>query len=145
MAAHRPSPGRYGPGMVRFLIRLVIYFVSAFIGIIAADIILGDNFRVSGVIAYLWVAGVFAVIQAILSPLIGSMVEKNASAFSGGVGIVSSLVALFITNIASTSLTVSGGLGTWLLAAVIIWVFGAIAAFILPFFLVKKVVNERRS
>ena len=131
--------------MIRFLIRLVIYFVSAFIGIVAADIILGDNFTVSGWIAYLWVAGIFAIIQAILSPLIASMVERGASAFSGGVGIVSSFVALLITNIASSSLTVSGGAVTWILAAVIIWIFGAIAAFILPFFLVKRAVNERRS
>jgi hypothetical protein len=131
--------------MIRFLIRLLIYFISAFIGIVAADVILGDKFVVSGWIAYLWVAGIFAVVQAILSPLIGSMVEKNASVFSGGVGIVSSLVALFITNIASTSLSVSGGIGTWILAALIIWIFGAIAAFILPYILVKRAINERRD
>ena len=131
--------------MIRFLIRLSIYFSSAFIGIIAADVILGDKFEVSGWIAYLWVACVFVVVQAILSPLIGNMVEKNASAFSGGVGIVSSLVALFITNIASTSLSVSGGIGTWILAALIIWIFGAIAAFILPYVLIKRAINERRD
>jgi len=131
--------------MVRFLIRLVIYFVSAFLGIVAADIILGDNFKVSGWIAYLWVAGIFAIVQAILSPLIGQMVQRNASAFSGGVGIVSSFLALLVTNIASSNLTVSGGVVTWILAALIIWLFGAIAAFILPFFLVKKAVNNARA
>jgi hypothetical protein len=131
--------------MIRFLIRLVIYFVSAFLGIVAADIILGDNFTVSGWIAYLWVAGIFAIVQAILSPLIGQMVQRNASAFAGGVGIVSSFLALLVTNIASSNLTVSGGVVTWILAALIIWLFGAIAAFILPFFLVKKAVNQSRA
>jgi hypothetical protein len=131
--------------MIRFLIRTAIYFLSAFIGIIAADVILGDNFNVSGWTSYVWVAAIFAIVQAILSPLIDNMVSKNASAFSGGVGIVSSLVALAITNAVSSSLTVSGGIGTWILAAIIVWVFGAIAAFVLPFFLVKKAVNERRS
>jgi hypothetical protein len=131
--------------MVRFLIRLVIYFISAFLGIVAADIILGDKFVVSGWIAYLWVAGIFAIVQAILSPLIGQMVQRNASAFSGGVGIVSSFLALLVTNIASSNLTVSGGVVTWILAALIIWLFGAIAAFILPFFLVKKAVNNARA
>ena len=104
-----------------------------------------DNDLHARTFAYLWVACVFAVVQAILSPLIGNMVEKNASAFSGGVGIVSSLVALFITNIASTSLSVSGGIGTWILAALVIWIFGAIAAFILPYVLVKRAINERRD
>lgn len=131
--------------MIRFLIRLVIYFVSAFVGIVAADLILGDNFTVTGWLAYFWVAAIFAIVQAILAPLIDQMVSRNARAFSGGVGIVSTLIALIITNIAFSSLTVSGGLVTWILAALIVWIFGAIAAFILPFFLVKKVVNERRS
>jgi uncharacterized membrane protein YvlD (DUF360 family) len=130
--------------MIRFLIRTAIYFLSAFIGIIAADLILAD-FSVSGWTSYVWVAIIFALVQAILSPLIGNMVSKNASAFSGGVGIVSSLVALAITNLVSSSLTVTGGIGTWILAALIVWVFGAIAAFVLPFFLVKKAVDERRA
>jgi hypothetical protein len=130
--------------MIRFLIRTTIYFASALIGIIAADLILAD-FSVAGWTSYVWVAIIFAVVQAILSPLIGNMVSKNASAFSGGVGIVSSLVALAVTNVASSSLTVSGGITTWILAAIIVWVFGAIAAFVLPFFLVKKVVSERRG
>ena len=130
--------------MVRFLIRTAIYFLSALVGIIAADLILAD-FSVSGWTSYVWVALIFAVVQAILSPLIGNIVSRNASAFSGGVGIVSSLVALAITNIASSSLTVSGGITTWILAALIVWVFGAIAAFVLPFILVKRAVSDRRS
>ena len=64
--------------------------------------------------------------------------------FVGGVGIFSTFVALFITNLISGALTISG-VGTWILAAIIVWLFGAIAAFILPFLLVKKVVNERRD
>lgn len=130
--------------MIRFLIRTAIYFLSAFIGIIAADLILAD-FSVSGWTSYVWVAIIFALVQAVLSPLIGNVVSKNASAFSGGVGIVSSLVALAVTNVVASSLTVTGGITTWILAALIVWVFGAIAAFILPFLLVKKVVSERRG
>jgi MFS family permease len=131
--------------MIRFLIRLVIYFIAAFVGIVAADLILGDNFNVSGVVGYIWVAAIFAIVQAILSPLIGQVVSRNAAAFSGGVGIVSTLIALVVTNIASSSLTVSGGVVTWILAALIVWIFGAIAAFILPFILVKRTVEERRA
>lgn len=130
--------------MIRFLIRTAIYFLSAFIGIIAADLILAD-FSVSGWTSYVWVAIIFALVQAVLSPLIGNVVSKNASAFSGGVGIVSSLVALAVTNVVASSLTVTGGITTWILAALIVWVFGAIAAFILPFLLVKKAVSERRG
>jgi uncharacterized membrane protein YvlD (DUF360 family) len=129
--------------MIRFLIRTFIYFVSALIGIIAADLIL-SGFTVSGWTSYVVVAIVFALIQAILSPLLGQMAERNASAFMGGIGLISAFVALFITNLLLNSLTIDGAV-TWIAAAVIVWLFGAIAAFILPYFMLKKAVNERRD
>ena len=89
--------------MIRFLIRTVIYFVSALIGIIAADLILSGS-TVSGWTSYVVVAIVFALIQAILSPLLGQMAERNASAFMGGIGLISAFVALFITNLLLNSL-----------------------------------------
>jgi uncharacterized membrane protein YvlD (DUF360 family) len=128
--------------MIRFLIRTGIYFLSAFIGIVAADLLL-SGFSVSGWTSYVVVAITFALIQALLSPMLGQMAQRKASAFMGGIGLISSLASLVITNLLLNSLTIDG-LGTWLAAALIVWLFGAIAAFILPFLLVKKVVNERR-
>jgi Mycobacterial 4 TMS phage holin, superfamily IV len=131
--------------MIRFLLRTLIYFLSALVGLIAADLILGDNLNVSPWSGFVWVALIFGVVQAILSPLIGGQVSRNARAFSGGSAIISTLIALFITNIATTDLQVSGGLVTWILAALIIWLFGALAAFVLPFIIIKNRVEERRS
>jgi uncharacterized membrane protein YvlD (DUF360 family) len=129
--------------MIRFLIRLVIWFLAAFIGIIAADVFL-SGFSVSGWTSYVVVAAIYAVIQSLIAPLMNQYTERNARMFTGGVGIFATLVALFVTNLISGALTISG-LGTWVLAAIIVWVFGALAAFLLPFLLVKKVVNERRD
>jgi uncharacterized membrane protein YvlD (DUF360 family) len=129
--------------MIRFLIRLVVWFAAAFIGIVAADLIL-SGFSVSGWTSYVVVAAIFAVIQALISPLMNQYTERNAKMFMGGVGIFATLVALILTNLISGALSISG-LGTWVAAAIIVWLFGAVAAWILPFFLVKKVVNERRS
>jgi uncharacterized membrane protein YvlD (DUF360 family) len=129
--------------MIRFLIRLVVWFAAAFIGIVAADLIL-SGFSVSGWTSYVVVAAIFAVIQALISPLMNQYTERNAKMFMGGVGIFSTLLALIITNLIAGALSISG-IGTWVAAAIIVWLFGAVAAWILPFFLVKKVVNERRS
>ena len=54
------------------------------------------------------------------------------------------MIALVITNFVVTGLTVDG-FSTWILAALIIWLAGAIAAFILPFILVKNRVEDRRD
>lgn len=129
--------------MIRFLIRTVIYFLSAFIGIVAADLLL-SGFSVSGWTSYVVVAIVYALIQALISPLLGQMAQRNASAFMGGIGLISAFVSLVITNLLLNSLTIDGA-GTWIAAALCVWLFGAIAAFILPFLMLRKVVDERRS
>ncbi len=127
--------------MIRFLINTAVFFASALIGIIAANAIL-DGFTVDGATGYLTVAIIFALIQAILSPLILKTVHNNASAFTGGVGIISTLIALIVTNLITEDLSIDG-LSTWILAALIVWLFTAIAAFLLPFLVVKKAVDER--
>lgn len=129
--------------MIRFLIRTAIFFLTALVGIVAADVIL-TGFSVAGWTSYVSVAIIFALIQAVLSPLIGKSAERRAPAFMGGIGLVSTFVALLVTNLVSDSLRVDGA-STWIAATVIVWLFGAIAAWVLPLILVKRVVQDRRS
>ena len=129
--------------MIRFLIRTAIYFVAALIGIVLADIFL-SGFKVSGWLSYVWVALIFGVIQAVLQPFLGQISERNAPMLTGGIGIISAFVALGITNLIAGALTIDG-FATWLAAAVLVWLGGAIAAFVLPFIFVKNRVQERRS
>jgi uncharacterized membrane protein YvlD (DUF360 family) len=128
--------------MIRFLIRTAVFFASALIGLLVADLVL-SGLSVDGE-SYLSVAIIFALIQAVLSPLILKMTLTNGSAFTGGVGIISTFAALLITSWISDGLTISGA-STWILAALIVWLAGAIAAFVLPFFVLKKVVENNRA
>lgn len=128
--------------MIRFLIRTAIFFASAFVGIVAADLLL-PGFSVTGWISYVWVAIVFALVQALISPMLGGLARRKAAVFSSGIGLVSTLVALVVTSLVTGSLVVDG-VGNWVLAALVVWLFGAIAAFLLPFVLVKRAVQERR-
>ena len=131
--------------MIRFLINTAVYFAAALVGIIAADAILNPGFTVTGWTSYVLVAVIFALIQGILSPLIAKLAHRNAPAFMGGIGLVSTFVALLLTSlILGDRLTISG-VSNWILGSLIVWLFGAIAAFILPFFVAKKVVEQRRS
>jgi hypothetical protein len=128
--------------MIRFLIRTAVFFASALIGLFVADMILTD-LSVTGE-SYLLVAIIFALIQALISPLMFKTVHRNASAFTGGVGLISTLVALIATTILTSGLTITG-LTTWILAALIVWLAGAIAAFLLPLIFVKRTVQERHA
>lgn len=129
--------------MIRFLIRTAIYFVAAFIAIIVADIVLA-GFSVAGWWSYVVVALIYGVVQAVLEPFLHQVMRRSAPMFVGGVGIVSAFVALGVTNLISGALTIDG-ITTWLAAAVIVWLAGAVAAFILPLIFVKNRVQERRA
>lgn len=128
--------------MVRFLISTAIFFVSAFLGLLVADLVLPD--LTMDPTSYLVAAVIFALVQGILSPLIFKVVHKNASALSGGVGIISTLVALVITDLVVAGFDISG-LSTWILAALIVWLAGAAAAFVLPYLFLKRAVGEHRA
>ena len=129
--------------MIRFLIRTAIYFAAAFIAIIVADLVL-SGFSVAGLWSYIVVALIYGVIQAILEPFIHQVTKRNAPMFTGGVGIISAFVALGVTNLIAGALTIDS-FTTWLAAAVVVWLVGAVAAFLLPFIFIKNRVEERRS
>ncbi|MET0467216.1 MAG: hypothetical protein ABWZ87_00615 [Aeromicrobium sp.] len=128
--------------MIRLLIRTVLNLVSAAIGLLIAQAVLDDlEVTASG---FLLTVVIFALAQAILAPFIFNVIRRNAEAFLGGVGIVSTLVALFVASLFGDALTIDG-LGTWFLAAVIVWLVSALASFLLPFLLVKAGVEQARE
>ncbi len=127
--------------MIRFLIRTLIFFLSALIGLIVADLLLSG--LTVDFTSYLTVAIIFALIQALVAPIMLRIVRGKASAFTGGVGLISTFVALFLTNLLLSGLRITG-LSTWILASLIVWLAGAVAAFLLPFILVKRAVQETR-
>ncbi|WP_286931039.1 MULTISPECIES: phage holin family protein [Aeromicrobium] len=128
--------------MIRLLIRTVVSLVSAAIGLLVADAVLDDlEVTPSG---FIITVVIFALAQAILAPAVFVAVRRNAEAFLGGVGIVSTLVALFVATLFGDALTIDG-LSTWLLAAVIVWLASALASFLVPFLLVKAGVENARE
>jgi uncharacterized membrane protein YvlD (DUF360 family) len=131
--------------MIRFLIRAVVYLVAAAIGLVVAGIVF-DGFSVSAS-SFLYVVVIFAVVQSVITPLITQATGRNAPALAGGASLFSALIALIVTAAISDGLTIDG-LGTWIGAAVIIWLVSMVAAFLLPLLLVKmgvQHVRERRS
>ncbi len=128
--------------MVRFLVNTLIFLGSAAVGLWVTALVV-DGFSISA--AGLVIATViFAVIQSILSPFILKMTHKYASAFTGGVGLVSTFVSLLITSLIGDYLTVDGGT-TWFVATVLVWLFTAIATWLLPLIFLRNQVEKRKD
>lgn len=130
--------------MIRFLINAVVFFAAAAIGLIAADLILDESDFSLTAGGFIITVAIFAIAQAVLSPFIARTVQRNAPAFLGGIGIVSTIVALFLASLFGSALEING-IATWILAALIVWLVTAFATLMLPLILVKAGVERARE
>ena len=129
--------------MVRLIIRTAVFLVSAALGIIAATLLVdGVSVTASG---FLIVVILYAVVQSVISPFIAKVAARNASALLGGVGIIATFIALLTATLVGDSLTISGGVGTWIAATVVVWLVTALATLLIPWLLVKAGVERARE
>jgi len=121
--------------MTRLLLRLLVFLGSAALGLLAAHLLL-DDFVLS-VAGFVAAVVIFAIAQSLLAPLTESMARKHAPALLGGVGIISTFAALLIATLFAGGLSITGA-ATWILATLIVWFVTAIAAWVLPKFVLKE-------
>lgn len=128
--------------MVRFLISAVIFLGSAALGLWVASLVLEDFVLTWQ--GFLVTVLVFAAAQSVLSPFIAKMTARSAPAFLGGIGLVSTFVALLIASLIGDGLEISGW-QTWVLATLIVWLVTALATVLLPLIFVRKAIDKRRT
>ena len=128
--------------MIRFLISAVIFLGAAAIGLLVADAAL-DDMSVDAT-SFVIVVVVFAALQAVLQPFIVKMARQYAPPLLGGIGLVSTFVALLVTSLINDGLQISG-VETWIFASLIVWIVTMIATLLLPLIFVKRKVGERRA
>ncbi len=128
--------------MIRFLISIVINLAAAAVGLIVADAVLDDfSITASG---FLVTVVIFGVLQGVLGPFIARTAHRNAPALMGGIGLVTTFVALLITDLVTDGLSIEGT-QTWILATLIVWLASLIAVLIIPLILVKMGVESARK
>ena len=128
--------------MIRFLVRTLVLLLANAVGLAVAAAVLDDmTVNAQGFIIDVVV---FTVVVALMTPFLAtSMRRGNAgSAALGGVALIASLIALVVADPISDGMTVDG-VGTYVIAAVIVWAASLIAAFILPLLGLKKYMQER--
>ncbi len=130
--------------MIRFLVRTAIVIVGNAVGLIVASLVFsGFSIDVTGFIVSLIV---FTVAVALLTPFLMNAMQRGRSnsAAIGGVALISTFIALLVTDLFTDGLNISGG-GTWIGATVVVWLTSLLAVFILPFLGLKKYLEERRT
>lgn len=128
--------------MIRLVFRTLIGLVANAIGLIVAAALLDGMELDAG--GFLLAVLVFTVVFALAQPFLAMQFRASAPAMLGGVALISSLAALIITDLVSDGFEITG-IGTWIAAAVIVWVVSLLAAFVLPFLGLKRFIEERRD
>lgn len=127
-----------------FLIRALIFLASAAIGLIVADLILeGFVIEWRNWWGFVLAIVIFAVLQSILAPWLARVAKRNAPAFLGGIGIISTFVALVVVVLIPGAGLRIEDLVSWILAPVVVWLVTALATLLLPMIFIKKKVAGR--
>ncbi len=128
--------------MIRFLIRVVIYVVTVVLGLLVTSWVLPD-FQLS-VAGFVTAVVVFSLAQGILTPFIISVARKYAPAVLGGIGLVSTLVALFIASMVTDGIQITG-VTTWILGSLLVWIITALGGWLLPLIFLKKKLSSNEK
>ncbi|HWO82121.1 phage holin family protein [Gaiella sp.] len=128
--------------MIRLLVRTLVAVAANAIGLIVAAIVLDGvhlNFA-SFVVAVV----IFTIVFAVLQPFLAVQLRRLGNGAIGATALIATLVSLLLTDLLSDGLEIDG-VGTWIAAAVIVWLAALVAAFVLPFLGLKKYLDERRA
>ncbi len=126
--------------MLRLIAQTVVELVANAIGLLVAKWLLpGFVISPSG---FVWVIVIFTVARFIFAPMIFKLSIKYARAITGGIALVTTFVGLLVTTWLTDGLAISG-LSTWVIATLIVWLFGVIAMLVLPLFVFKKALARK--
>lgn len=128
--------------MLRFLAAVVLRLLANAAGLLIAAAVL-DGFTVTAS-AFVWVVLIFTVIEVVLDPLVLKISIQYAPVLRGGVALVTTLVGLIVVTIVSDGLQIDG-MTAWVVGTLIVWLGGVLAALILPLFLFKKTMSQRKA
>jgi hypothetical protein len=80
---------------------------------------------------------VFTAAQALLAPFVVNIARQYASAILGGIGLVSTFLALFVATLFPNGLQIDG-VTAWVFSTLIAWVITALGTWILGVLIIKR-------
>lgn len=127
---------------MRLLFQLLSQLVLAAIALVVIHFALPEvTLHVGG---FLVALAVFTVAHAILGPFVLSVAQRYAAPLAGGVGLVSTLLALWIASLFQGGIEIHG-LTSWLLAPLIVWVITALGGWLFMALFVNRWLKKREN
>ena len=127
--------------MIRLIVRTLIAVAANAVGLIVASAVL-DGFSIN-VASFIVAVVIFTIVFAVLTPFLAVQLRRLGNGAIGATALIATLVSLLVTDLISDGFSISG-VGTWIAAAVVVWLAALVAAFVLPFLGLKKYLEENR-
>jgi uncharacterized membrane protein YvlD (DUF360 family) len=126
--------------VIRLIVRTLVALAGSAVGLIAASLVLdGVDLDLS---SFLVAVVIFTVVVAVLQPFITLQLRGLGQGVLGVAALVATLVSLIVTDLVSDGFSIDG-IGTWIVAAIIVWLVSVVAVFVLPFLGLKKYLEDR--
>jgi hypothetical protein len=122
--------------MMRLIASIVLEVLANAVGLLAAAWILRPDFSIT-ITGFVLVVAIFTAVRFVVAPLMLQLSMRYARALVGGISLVTILVSFFVTSFLTSHLVING-VTTWVLATLIVWVFGLVASILLPLVIFKK-------
>lgn len=117
------------------LIRIGLTLLGNALGLWLVSLLV-DGVALSGSALVLAVL-IFSVLVLVIQPIVGRLAEKYADSVRGLSSLVTTFIALVLTSLLSDGFDVDG-VGTWVVATLVVWVITLVAGVLLPRFLLDR-------
>ena len=132
--------------MITHLLRLGIFLASAALGLIVADLVLEDFTIVwAEWWGFLLCIVIFALVQTVLAWIAEKILHRELPILVGGVGILSTIIALLIVVLLPIGGLRLDGFAGWIAGGVIVWLVTAIVTVVLTKLLLDDKRKQTRS
>lgn len=127
---------------MRLLFQVLSQLVLASIALVVINLTLpGVDVSVNG---FLVAIAVFTIAHALLGPFVLNLAQRYAAPLAGGVGLVATLLALWVATLFPGGITIQG-VQSWVLAPIIVWFITALGGWIFMAFVIDKWLKRRAA
>lgn len=127
---------------MRLLFQVLSQLVLGAIGLLVAHFVLPD-FTLH-LVGFLAAVGVFTLAHALLGPFVINIAQRYAAPLAGGVGLVATLLALWVATLFTGGIEIHGVL-TWIAAPILIWLITALGGWLFMAFFLDKWLKRRAA
>lgn len=109
--------------MPRFLLGWLLGLGGAAVGLVLATLILpNDQFDFTSISGFLWSIVLYAILSVIFTWFVAKALIRHAGSIIALTGLISAFLALLVTNLVVSGISISGW--GWFWATLIVWLCG---------------------